>query len=236
MASSNEKLKELVEELLPIYAEHLETLWRYMQVTDLVTNDLAKINSVFDSKETDELKELNEIAALTTISLADILVIAKSLVSAKSDWEKIYFIKQGYLTIYEMIKSYRTTKQKKLEELIAHQYFEMLPDFAAVRENINTFADKYKYESDMRLVRNRVAGHIHPLSEYYQLVLTLNGEVLGKALTEFIPIIQSLQLLIYKVILHGNKQLKSKWGGLEQLKRQVEDLFTALRLSPDNAQ
>lgn len=221
MGSANEKLSKLAAELLPVYTEQLDTLWQYSQLQDKATVDLEKITPGFDRKEFIELEELNEIAALTTISLSDILIIATGLTGAKTTWEKIYFIKQGYLTLFETVKSYRNTNQKKLEILIRDQYSDLFPEFASIREQVNDLAARYKFEPDIRLMRNTIAGHVEKFKDYYQMASTLDGELLGQALTEFIPILHALQLLLYRVIKKSNEQIAHRWKEVEEKMKEI---------------
>lgn len=222
MNTSHDKLKELAEEMLPTYTEQLDTLWQLSNIQHKSIEDLEKLNPGFDRKEFTEMDQLNEIAALTTISLSDILVIAKALSGAKTDWEKLYFTKQAYLTLFETIKSYRTGNQSRLQQLIQSNYAEHFSDFATIREKLNAFALKYKYEGEMRTIRNTIAGHVESFREYYNVATTLNGQSLGDALAEFIPILYSLQQLLYNVIKTSNQQLSGRWDELQEKMQEIK--------------
>jgi len=100
--------KEQIDTLkssIPYYTSHLETLRKLADVQMQGISLLKEINPSIDLSEFEEMNKLNGFNALLTISILDLITIVKQIFSTIQTWETLYFIRQGYLTIYESLKT-----------------------------------------------------------------------------------------------------------------------------------
>lgn len=172
-------------------------------------SDISNIYTT--STEKKELKDfytLNDISSLITICHLDLVTNSKNLYLAKSDWEKIFFIKNIFLVIYETINSYHKHGKFLTEKSSTHKLTS--DDFLTVSSTLKDFKKKYKYDTHINRIRNKISGHINDnFEEYYDEIINFDGEETALMVLDFIIIIGSIQKLLTRLI-HDIKLDKSK--------------------------
>lgn len=163
-------------------------------------------NDISNQFENDEEKKvitnfykLNDISSLITICHLDLITNSKHLYLAKSDWEKIFFIKNIFLVIYETINSLH----KHQQFLYVHsQQFEITLELHITASNsLKEFKKNYKYDSHINKIRNNISGHINEnFEEYYDEIISFNGETTALMAFSFLKVIENFQNLFNKLI------------------------------------
>lgn len=172
----------------------------------------SDISSIYitntEKKELDDFYTLNDISSLITICHLDLVTNSKNLYLAKSDWEKIFFIKNIFLVIYETINSYHKhgkflTEKSSANSLTSNEFLE-------VSLALKDFKKKYKYDTHINRIRNKISGHINDnFEEYYDEIMNFNGEETALMVLDFVTIISSIQKLLSE-LMHAIKLDKSK--------------------------
>lgn len=172
----------------------------------------SDISSIYttrtETKELNDFYTLNDISSLITICHLDLVTNSKNLYLAKSDWEKIFFIKNTFLVIYETINSYHKhgkflTEKSSTNNLTSNGFLE-------VSVALKDFKKKYKYDTHINRIRNKVSGHINDnFEEYYDEIISFDGEETALMVLDFIIIIGSIQKLLTE-LMHAIKLDKSK--------------------------
>lgn len=99
----------------------------------------------------------------------------KNLYLAKSDWEKIFFIKNTFLVIYENINSYHRNGKFLIEK--SNEIENAILLLANANKLLKDFKNKYRYDTHINKIRNSISGHINDnFEEYYDEILNFNGE------------------------------------------------------------
>lgn len=146
-------------ESIRFFTEHLERLRQYKQISQILKEDLKEVSTEIDLDYFHTLEELVDLSSLITISHLDLIASNKALFNSKSDWEKIFFIKNIYLTIYESLVTY-----EKYQNFLFNHTIKKRPELKAkldsVASEIKSFRKNFKYSSHIQLVRNNVSGHI----------------------------------------------------------------------------
>lgn len=100
----NFDLKTEAEESIKFFTTHLEKLRKFKEITKIAETTFTKISTEIELSDLNSLGELIDLSSLITISHLDLIIANQAIYYSKSDWEKIYFIKNIYLTIFEIIQ------------------------------------------------------------------------------------------------------------------------------------
>lgn len=213
-----EKLIEETNKSIPFYTSHLEKLRGFLAYQNRMTEFLLKINPQNNLEEYKELEQMNKFNALLTISLLDLSVVCKNLCLVKESWERIYFIKQGYLIIYETIESFKK-HNSFLHEIINNKYPSFNESYKSINKNLRQFKKEHNYNNWIELVRNKVAGHIDDdFVLYYDTIAKMNGENVSITIYHFLKILMQLQDLSKDIVYQANSETKMK---TEQLNNEI---------------
>src|SRR4051812_47576550 len=129
----SDSYKSLIEEAnkcIPFYTTHLETLRKIIDAQTKATDYFIQIDPKTDLEDFNEIERMNKFNALLTISLLDLMVVCKNICLVETDWERIHFIKQGYLVIYKTINTYHK-HSSVLRNTIATRYAAFVVTFDA---------------------------------------------------------------------------------------------------------
>lgn len=152
-----------------------------------------------EKHELNDFYKLNDITSLITICHLDLITNSKNLYLAKSDWEKIFFIKNTFLVIYETINSFHKhgkflKSKSKINEKISFNY-----DEAA--NELKKFKNRYKYDTHINKIRNNISGHINDnFEEYYDEIINFDAERTSIMTLDFFKIINKIQNLLTELM------------------------------------
>jgi len=228
-------LIDAANESIPFYTTHLETLRKLIDVQSKTTEYFVQVDPNIDLEEFNEIEQMNKFNALLTISLLDLMVVCKNMCLAKTDWERIHFIKHGYLVVYETINTYHK-HSSELQRIIATKYAAFRTSFESINKDLKQFKKLHDYEKVIGLIRNKVAGHIdEDFVLYYDIIAKLDGEKVALTISHFIQILTQLQNLSEDLASHANAVIQNKGelvnkSLMEKLK-QIEELFAKFEKS-----
>ncbi|SIT04307.1 hypothetical protein SAMN05421789_1227 [Kaistella chaponensis] len=225
-----ERLIKSCDENLIFYSQKLSQVRTTLKLYDEVINLLET-----ESNELINLKRSIVFAGHLTIPFLELSVTLKNLIIAKTDWEKIFFIKNSYLIIFESLKIIRPEKNCStiLEESINSNN---LKDLKTDLEKCNGEITNFRNTDDFKLienVRHYTAGHIDKnLKLYYDTIINLDGEKSAQIVGKFMQILSNVLTLSQKTESRllkiyeskaekSTKELKEKLEQLEKLIKNV---------------
>jgi len=145
---------------IDFYTNHLASLRKLIEFQDVAKKLISEINPNPDFEDFVEMEQFNNHNGYITISLLELSVICKNLCLAKTNWEKAFFIKHGYLTIHETINKLKPGKGVSYVEQIIDAKYPILKDrFHRTLNNIECFKTKNNYKK-IEDTRHFIAGHI----------------------------------------------------------------------------
>lgn len=195
----NENFINSINESIVIFTNHLDSLKKKNDINEILKADC---NDRISLSKFDFFKKINNVSSLITISHLDLLVAIKSLRSSLNNWEKIYSIKNSYLTIFETFKTYEEYRQF-LYEVSVNIWSNLKEELSEINLEIRNFKEKFGYETEMSKIRNRIAGHIsNDFDLYYNTIINFDGEETAKIVLAFLEIIQKLQNFLTKIMLN----------------------------------
>lgn len=160
----------------------------------------------FDEITQNIIEKNFELNMLFSISLLDNLVIIKNLDNSKLDWEVKFFLKKLILNIYETIKSYNSEKDWIQNTLCINESEK--EEFISINRKIKDFKIKYKFDTEINQIRNKIAGHINSedFELYFQTLELLNARKNIAMGIEFTSIINIINPFLYKMFMKRVKK------------------------------
>lgn len=230
-----EDIVQMADESIEIYTKHLEYLRQIIGLSVSAKKAFQHFEPKLDNSDFEEMISMHSFNSLLTVSLLDLFVICKNLVTAKSDWEKAFFIKQGYLTIYETIDTYNKHNQN-ISKLIDTKYFKFKTDYLNASSNLKQFKKNYSYQDNIKNVRHFIAGHIdQDFLTYYDTLLKIKGTDESEAILAFIQILKELENISFNMEEFSkqyalNELEKDGMGStLEEIGNNVDKKLSALK-------
>ncbi|MFD0975412.1 hypothetical protein [Salinimicrobium gaetbulicola] len=230
MSNFNKLLIEC-EKSIDFHTNHLNYLRQQVGLLEEAKRLIKKANPKTDFEDFDEIENLNNYNGYLTISTLDLAVNLKHLILAKTDWEKVFFIKNSYLIIHETLNRLKPSKNDFLiEKSITKDYPSLSKNLKELIEDIDKFKTSSEYKK-IEKTRHHTAGHItDSLKRYYDRISDLDGEIAAKNIIEFMKISRkALDLTKDYAILANDRSVeknkkieKSFVETLERLKKLIK--------------
>ena len=191
---------------IDFYTNHLASLRKLIEFQDVAKKLISEINPNPDFEDFVEMEQFNNHNGYITISLLELSVICKNLCLAKTNWEKAFFIKHGYLTIHETINKLKPGKGVSYVEQTIDAKYPILKDrFHRTLNNIECFKTKNNYKK-IEDTRHFIAGHIEKsLKKYYDTIFNLDGEEAAKNISAFLIILNEMLEISKDYSIYANK-------------------------------
>ena len=189
---------------LPAVIDHLNSL-------KISLSFIQRIREIVPNPDNDILVKLSDIErlgkfnAFLNLCILDSTIVYKNALSAIHFWDEIHSLRQGYLLIFEALKTYQS-HSKSLKEFATKASTATEIGFNTLTEKIRSFRRDYDYDNSILGVRNYTIGHIDrdPVL-FYDTISKLDTDKAFAALKEFISILVCMLTLsddIYKNHIH----------------------------------
>ena len=184
------KLIEACDDNITFYTHHIEILREKINSIEKVKNFLKTIDSKAKFDDFNEIEQIINVNAFLAIVLLDLSVVLKNLYSVQTDWEKAFFIKNGFLIIHESCRKLNPKKgHPYIKQKIFSEYKSLKSDYGKVLKSISEFEKRDIYKK-IESVRHTIAGHIEKnLKKHYDLTNELNHEETALVINDFIIIL-----------------------------------------------
>jgi hypothetical protein len=225
-------IKEL-DSLLPVYTDHLNIIRSFFTQVDCIINFFDQENNLLRKEHFINYRKQLEVSGLLTICALDMLVSCKNLLRVKEIWEEIYYLRHGYLTIYETIK--KIDSQGKWLKNAAAQNQVLLDEFQYVQELLKQFKNEYGYQKYLPNLRSKLTAHIDSdFSAYFQEISAFDIEKGIKALVDFIQFVNVIQKYIKNVSQERLSQLEKEATDIDiHIKQQIIEIQEQFNLYHD---
>lgn len=217
--------------LLPICTDHLNTLnsslffiCRLREIASEANSDIIEAISYIEAQ--------GKFNAFLNLCLLDFVVIYKNALSAIHLWDDKYCLRQGYLLIYEAIKTYRS-HSKSLKELANKTSASAEARFIDLTKEIKKFRKDYNYDRNIREIRNCTIGHIEndPI-RFFERISKFDEEEAFAALKEFVSILVSMLNLSDYIFVNYTKKVIAessfRLSGLHEYSIEIDKLLDTL--------
>ena len=157
---------------------------------------------------------------LITISGLDVLCLLSLLKKSTFQWEKIFLLRKGCLTIYETIIAFEN--KKSLIKKIINDYEIGMEVITKVEIDIKSYKKKYNFGKINR-IRNKVAGHYdESFDALYDTIVEINYTEVVSALNELYLILVQISEFLFHLRSTINQKDREKLLNMEQTNLQLE--------------
>ncbi|MDB5199174.1 MAG: hypothetical protein JWO92_1137 [Chitinophagaceae bacterium] len=204
-----------LEKLIPEFTEHLNNIRSLYTQLDMFVAILQRTDREEEIMEFLDFKKQLNFNGFLTVCMLDLLVTTKNLLLAKEIWEEIYYLRHGYLTIYETIITY-TDQSKWIKGLVTTKYPGSKTKFDRLTDSIKHFKKEYSYEKTIAQTRNEITAHIEQdFLNYFQKISGFDISKATAALLSFISILNEMQNLSKDISIQIDKVVKERGKDLE---------------------
>ncbi len=205
--TKKEILNEESNKSIDFFSNHLEQLRKQRISISSLIEKLSLESKKVNLTNFENLNVFLKLSSLVTISHLDLIVAIKQMNIVESAWEKIFFIKNIYLTIHETLITYKSY-QKFLFDFSVSRSPELRNELNLVKNHLKDFRKKYD-ESEINEIRNKVSGHIcEDFDLYYDTIVKFDGEHSTQMCIDFLKVIQSFQNLSNSFLQYQDSELK----------------------------
>jgi len=181
---------ENISKYILYYEKQLEDANNLLQ---LLNTEGIPLSNKFKEEFLDLTVEHIQYACFFNSSFLDIATSLKGILTCESNWERRYFLKNGFVTIYETIKTYNDGIQKILRSSIKLNFQSFESRKQEIDLELREFRKKYQYDSVIRGIRNKAGAHYDKnFIEYYKNLQILDSSFNVKIISDFSNILMSL--------------------------------------------
>lgn len=227
------ELKRL-DAFLSIATDHLNALHSSLSLLRNLRGYAEEANSDIVSS----LKEIEVQGAFNTylnLCFLDYTVIYKNALSAIHLWEDIHSLRQGYLLIYEALKTYQS-HSKHLKDMCSKAQASEI-EFLNLSRKIKQFKKHFDYDNYISKIRNYAIGHIEkdPVN-FFINISEFDEEQAFTALKEFVSILVDMQRLSESIYVNYTRTIMAdaSWelAGIGERAAEINELIDALNQQP----
>lgn len=230
---TSKELGEL-DELLPICTDHLNAINSSLSMVRKMKEFAVRANSDIVDKLTD-LEAQGAFNTYLNLCFLDFIVVYKNALRAVHLWEDISALRQGYLLIYEALKTYQS-HSKGLKDLcsktVSTQAF-----FADLTAKIKRFKKDYDYDNSISAIRNYTIGHIEkdPVN-FFIKISQFDEDKAFSALKEFVSVLVDMMNLSEHIFTNHTKKIVGessiRLAGLNEFASEMNQLISVLDQQP----
>lgn len=142
----------------------------YRDIKQLINkeNIFDKFEGIFN-----DIQKTNELAMLFVVANLDLSISLKNLHIVKTDSEKLFFLKNIFLTIHETIVVY--SENGKFIKDICEEYTEAKEVNQIVAANLRKFKKDFDYDRYVIPIRNNISAHIN-IDSFYDETIQIDVE------------------------------------------------------------
>ena len=209
---TNPKIKE-TSRLIQGHTKNLEDAYVLLIFID---DELDKLELKDSEMGFSAMKTQIEFHCFLTSSLLDLLSITKGLLVSDESWQKIFYLKNAYLTIYETVKTFNS-HNVNFKFIVAQEYSHLLEEYKEITLSLRVFKKEYNFDSGISKIRNSISGHSDKdFNVYYENILSLKSKKNIKAINDFMDIVYKLMKFSYDIAMESEKKTKFKTVTVEQ--------------------
>lgn len=150
------------------------------------------------SERFEDLQKTNELAMLFTVANSDLTISLKNLHIVNKDSERLFFVKNIFLTIHETIVAYQGNG--KFINNLYQTYEETKDAHKILSDNLRKFKKDHDYERYIIPMRNSISAHID-INSFYDETIQIDMDKISKMTVQFGQEFLSTAISFVKLVL-----------------------------------
>jgi hypothetical protein len=140
----------------------------------------------------DEIKMHIKYLCFFTSCFLDIASSLRGLVDCETDWERKFYFKNGFVVIYESLKTFGK-HQNEIRNLISKDFIELEPRFKDLTLKLKELKKEHQYDTLITKFRNKAGAHYDEnFVEYFEHLNSIDKPISVKTVSDFSNFIMSL--------------------------------------------
>jgi hypothetical protein len=227
----NSREIEATDKMFPVSTGNLNILYSTMSGIRRLKDMVSPANSDIE-KQLSDIEAQGRFNIFINLCFLDFFVIYKNTLTAIHLWEDVSALRQGYLLIYEVIKTYHS-HSKAIHELCSKTSEAAEEKFAQLAINIKYFKKDFQYDKEISEIRNYTIGHIEndPV-KFFERISSFDNEKAFRALKYFGTVLYQMQQLSEYIYEHyTRKVIRDSSFGLADMQEyavEIEKLLNEL--------
>jgi hypothetical protein len=140
----------------------------------------------------EEIKKHIKYLCFFTSCFLDIASSLRGLVDCETDWERKFYFKNGFVVIYESLKTFGK-HQNEIRNLISRDFNELEPRFLNITLKLKELKKEHKYDTLITKFRNKAGAHYDEnFAEYFEHLRSIDKPISVKTVSDFSNFLMSL--------------------------------------------
>tara|TARA_B100000949_G_scaffold108329_1_gene96146 strand:+ start:2820 stop:3449 length:630 start_codon:yes stop_codon:yes gene_type:complete len=133
-----------------------------------------------------------KIVCFISACFLDMATSLKGLINIESNWERKYYLKNGYVAIYESMITFNK-HQKNIYKLIKNDFPALLKEYKIITNNLKKVKKEHNYEFLISTFRNKAGAHYdEDFETYFEHLKNIDKPESVKTVLDFSNILMSL--------------------------------------------
>ncbi|WP_194767410.1 hypothetical protein [Tamlana sp. I1] len=173
------------EEILFHIKHYQSQLNEAYSLLDLIEKGGLKGNTQTAENSIAEIKKHLKIVCFFTSCFLDIASSLRGLIDCETNWERKFYLKSGFVVIYESIKTFGK-HQKKIRYLINSDFPELESEYLTINKNLRKLKKEHKYENLISTFRNKAGAHYdEDFIIYFENLKNIDKPISVKTISDF---------------------------------------------------
>ena len=139
-----------------------------------------------------QLTENIKIVCFISACFLDVATSLKGLTNIESNWERKFYLKNGFVAIYESMITFNK-HQKVIYQLIKNDFPDLLDEYTKITSKIKEVKKEHNYESLISNFRNKAGAHYdEDFETYFEHLKSIDKPESVKTVLDFSHILMSL--------------------------------------------
>lgn len=161
----------------------------------------------------EEIKMHIKYLCFFTSCFLDIASSLRGLIDCETDWERKFYLKNGFVIIYESLKTFGT-HQNEIRKLISKDFTELESRFRDLTLKLKELKKEHKYDTLISKFRNKAGAHYDEnFVEYFEQLNSIDKPISVKTVSDFSNYLMSLIIFWSDLTDIYQSQVKEKMSG-----------------------
>lgn len=162
------------------------------QLLKLLESGVLTGNNDPAQESIEEIKKHIKYLCFFTSCFLDIASSLRGLVDCETDWERKFYLKNGFVVIYESLKTFGK-HQKEIRNLISSDFIELESRYSAIILNLKELKKEHQYDTLISKFRNKAGAHYDDnFAEYFEHLNSIDKPKSIRTISEFSNFLMSL--------------------------------------------
>lgn len=223
-----EALINTCDKNIDFFSQIIKYLRTFIYNQDQIIDEINRLGIQSKGIDFVEIEQFNNYNGYILISILELSVISKNSCLVSTDWERAYFIKNGFLQIHETINKLKPQKGVSYVQQKIDSKYPLLRDrFHLILDQIDEFKENHNYKK-IENSRHYIAGHIEKsFKKYYDTVFDLDGDEAAKITSHFLKILEDMQVLMNEYTMYIIQMQKELNKCLKEEQDRTSNLLQA---------